>query len=557
MANETAYLLYAIDGKPKQLVRVQIATGESQLLGAFSTDSWNMTTLLLRGETVCNAETDYDQQALTLYTYDPQTGSIGKETHASDTLPLWTAQDLCYADGRYYALMSDDDVRGLYSGETLETMACVASPLTWSDSILLVRADDVLLCSGSLLMSSRVIADASVTLVLSQTEARDSASYTLQNGVTFRSVYGQTTAEILNTRSSDVDILCITPEDTVSLKLLKDKGYFTDLSGNEILREQVSRLYPAFAKALTRDDGKIIGWYDLADTYLPDAETDLLAAHGMTFPNTLLEMCQQVTALTEEGVFEEEGMVPLDVPSYTRLNLLTMSLQRYVTEQQLLGGRIRFDSAELQELLTYILTHVPDDEEAFSQDEESYALYMMDVSMPITADCHLPLKVGASSPSAIPATVYVLVVNPYSQHQEEAIRYLAYCVQHMDATMQYTLFADMTDPLPNAGPVREIEQMTEEIAALAAQEQTEAVKEALAELRQRQAEAEKSRYIIDAADIAAWRQMAQNIIVPEENEWSDDLQRLTERLAAGSLTVEGFVREGNRYFEMLEQERGV
>ena len=51
--------------------------------------------------------------------------------------------------------------------------------------------------------------------------------------------------------------------------------------------------------------------------------------------------------------------------------------------------------------------------------------------------------------------------------------------------------------------------------------------------------------------------MAQNIIVPEENEWSDDLQRLTERLAAGSLTVEGFVREGNRYFEMLEQERGV
>ena len=83
-----------------------------------------------------------------------------------------------------------------------------------------------------------------MTLVLSQTEAHNAADYMLQNGVTFRSVYDLTTADILNTKNSDVDILCITPFDTVSLKLLKTKGYFTDLSSNPLQAGQppLSRL---------------------------------------------------------------------------------------------------------------------------------------------------------------------------------------------------------------------------------------------------------------------------------------------------------------------------
>ena len=130
----------------------------------------------------------------------------------------------------------------------------------------------------------------------------------LQNGVTFRSVYDLTTADILNTKNSDVDILCITPFDTVSLKLLKTKGYFTDLSSSAILSKQVSRLYPGLQKGLTTDDGKIIGWYETVETYLPDAAMDVLEQNGMTFANTLLEMFQQITQLADEGVFADEGM---------------------------------------------------------------------------------------------------------------------------------------------------------------------------------------------------------------------------------------------------------
>ena len=556
VSDKAIYLTLRVEGKPQQLIYENLETSEVRKIGSFTDEEWSETNLFLRGDTLCNPEGDYDKQTLTLHTFDPATGEIGRETYTSSTVPLWTADSLCYVNGRYYALMYDDNVRGLYSGETLETMTCIASPLSALDSIVTVVDDDVLLASGTLLMSSRIISDAPVTLVLSQTEARNAAEYTLQYGVTFRSVYGMTTADILNTQNSDVDILCITPFDTVSLKLLKTKGYFTDLSGSEILSKQVSRLYPGLQQGITTDDGKIIGWYEGVETYLPDVMSDTLEEHGMTFADTLLQMFQQITQLADEGVFADEGMAPLGYPGYSRLNMLNMSIERYLNEQQLLGSRITFSNAELQELLTYIVEHVPEDENAFPENEDGYSLYEMDVSMPITTDCHMPMKIGASSPAAIPASVYVLVVNPYSQHKEEAIRYLEYCAQNVYDETQYRIFADMTDPLPNSYQEQRIADMEAQIASLEAQEQTAEVKAQLEELRASKAEAEKYRYTIDTEDIAAWQAVAGNIVVPEENYFTEDLKRLVERLSTGNLTVDGFVQEGNRYFEMLYAERG-
>lgn len=556
VSDKAIYLTLRVEGKPQQLIYENLETSEVRQIGSFTDEEWSEVKLFLRGDTLCNPEGDYDKQMLTLHTFDPATGKVGKETYTSKTVPLWTADDLRYVNGRYYALMYDDNVRGLYSGETLETMTCIASPLTTMDSILLVTDDDVLLANGTLLMSSRIVSETSVTLVLSQTEAHNAADYMLQNGVTFRSVYDLTTADILNTKNSDVDILCITPFDTVSLKLLKTKGYFTDLSSSTILSKQVSRLYPGLQKGLTTDDGKIIGWYETVETYLPDAAMDVLEQNGMTFANTLLEMFQQITQLADEGVFADEGMAPLGYPGYSRLNMLNMSIERYLNEQQLLGNRITLNNAELQELLTYIVANVPADEDAFPENEDGYSLYEMDVSMPITTDCHMPMKVGTSSPAAIPASVYVLVVNPYSQHKEEAICYLEYCAQNIYDETQYRIFADMTDPLPNTYQLERIAELESQIAVLEAQEQTAEVKEQLTELRASKAEAEKYRYTIDTEDIAAWQAVAGNIVVPEENYFTKDFRKLVTRLAEGNLTVDGFVQEGNRYFEMVYQERG-
>ena len=114
----------------------------------------------------------------------------------------------------------------------------------------------------------------------------------------------------------------------------------------------------------------------------------------------------------------------------------------------------------------------------------------------------------------------------------------------------------MTDPLPNTYQEQRIAELAAQIASLETQEQTAEVKEQLSELRASKAEAEKYRNIIDVEDIAAWKQVAGNIVVPEENYFTADLKKLVERLSTGNLTVEAFTQEGNRYFEMVYQERG-
>ena len=114
----------------------------------------------------------------------------------------------------------------------------------------------------------------------------------------------------------------------------------------------------------------------------------------------------------------------------------------------------------------------------------------------------------------------------------------------------------MTEPLVNTYQLERIAEMESQIAAMEAQEQTAEVKEQLSELRASKAEAEKYRYTIDTEDIAAWKQVAGNIVVPEENYFTADLKKLVERLSTGNLTVEAFTQEANRYFEMVYQERG-
>lgn len=67
-------------------------------------------------------------------------------------------------------------------------------------------------------------------------------------------------------------------------------------------------------KGLTTDDGKIVGWYETVETYLPDAAMDVLEQNGMTFANTLLEMFQQITQLRMRAFSRMKAWHPSATP---------------------------------------------------------------------------------------------------------------------------------------------------------------------------------------------------------------------------------------------------
>ncbi len=555
--NGTLYMLLTIEGKEHpMLASWTLATDEVKLLAALGGDPWSSSNLFLRDQTVCNADNIYDDNGLILYTYDLTTGESSTETYHSDTMSLWTAEDIQYRDGQYTLIGRSNDERnsrGIYAGSSLESLTLVAENIGESTT-LLAPQKGMLLLDANLIISANIFSDAAVTLVVNDGWQQDS-SYLLQNGVNITNCYLDV-ADILNMKNSDVDIFCIRTTSTPGLSLIKSKGYFVDLSGSEIISAQVQRLYQGLQKGLMTDDGKIVGWYLNLETFLPDVMNSTLKENDMEFPETLLEMFQQIVELDECGVLTDEMMTPIGYPTYERQNMLEMCIERYLNEQQLLGNRINLDNAELRELLEYIVANVPEEQKDYGDEYGENCLFEMQVGMSITADCHMPLKIGVSSPNTIPAEAYVMIVNPYSKHQAEAIKYLEYMSQHMDDDTAYRIFTDMTEPLLNSGTVRRIETCKEQIAALEAQEQTAEVKDQLAELRESLERMETYKYTISAEDIAAWQQVAPSMVVPEENFFSDDLNKLIQRLSQGNLTVDGFIQEANRYFNMLYQERG-
>lgn len=555
--NGTLYMLLTIEGKDHpMLASWTLATDEVKLLAALGGDPWSSGNLFLRGQTVCNADNIYDENGLIIYTYDLTTGESGTETYYGDQLSIWTAEDIQYQDGQYTLICRTNDSRnsrGIYTGQSLESLTLLADSIGESTTLIATQKG-MLLLDSNLIMSASVFSDAAVTLVVNDGWSQDS-SYLLQSGVNVVNTYLDV-AEVLNTKNSDVDIFCIRTTSTPGLSLIKSKGYFVDLSSSEIISGQVQRLYQGLQKGLMTDDGRIVGWYMTVETFLPDAMNATLKENDMEFPTTLLQMFQQIVELDERGVFTDEMMSPMGYPSYERQEMLEMCIERYLNEQQLLGNRINLDNAELRELLEYIVAHVPEERNDYGDEYGENTLFEMQVGMSITADCNMPLKIGESSPNTIPAEAYVMVINPYSKHQAEAIQYLEYCSQHMDNDTNYRIFTDMTEPLLNSSTVKRIESCKEQIAALETQEQTAEVKDQLAELREDLERMETYKYTISAEDIAAWQQVAPSIVVPEENFFSDDLTKLIQRLSQGNLTVDGFIQEGNRYFNMLYQERG-
>lgn len=68
----------------------------------------------------------------------------------------------------------------------------------------------------------------------------------------------QNMAEAMVTRDDHVDLYAF--ETSEGLQVIKDKGYYVDLSRSEVLCQGPDRLYPAFANAVTNDKRHIVAW---------------------------------------------------------------------------------------------------------------------------------------------------------------------------------------------------------------------------------------------------------------------------------------------------------
>lgn len=99
-----------------------------------------------------------------------------------------------------------------------------------------------------------MLQEAWCNLVVANYRDYRSSAFLLETGIAVTNVY-QDAADILTQKNGDVDILCLELGEAISLRTLKENGYFVDLNANPTLKACGERLYPHLQEAMTTADG--------------------------------------------------------------------------------------------------------------------------------------------------------------------------------------------------------------------------------------------------------------------------------------------------------------
>lgn len=114
----------------------------------------------------------------------------------------------------------------------------------------------------------------------------------------------------------------------------------------------------------------------------------------------------------------------------------------------------------------------------------------------------------------------------------------------------------MTQPLVRSEAQTQLEQIDSQLAVLQAKESNMDDRDEMAALQAQRNMVEEQLYLIDSEDTAVWQAHANAMVIQEESLYTDELSQLVDRLASGSLSVDAFISECNRYVSMVYSERG-
>ena len=547
------FFTLAREGQPSLLASYDRQLGEVVECGPFSLHEGYGDQLIVADGIVMAFDMDYNRMQACLFQYDPQSGQL-QQTAAN--LPVSGdiyALDYNSAQKKYWAVLFDSASREqvLYSGEQLDTMTEVISPI--HGTRIVAAGDDCIIVEADKLMSYQIIQNAHGNLTLANFHTAYDSGFTIREGITVSSTESSL-SDILNMRNSDIDLIGFRPESAPSLKTIKKKHYFIDLSASSVLTQQAERLYPSLSKALWTDSGELSAWITDAQPYMFGADESLLAEYGLQMPTTIPELLDQMKLLTEEGVFEGGAYVPFDAMDFDQKSLIEYSLRRYIFEQELQGDRLSFDSESLRFLLQRILEEVPKEAQyKMETGDESPVYSLYNVYSSISKSAKLPLRIGEDSPWAIQTQTYLVLINPYSAHQAEAMSYLEYIAQQ-SSEADYVLYQDKTEPKVSSYAEAQLKEIDRQIELLSVQEDSAEKRDQLQALQESRALYEANLYEIDSEDIAAWQAASSGMVVQEETLYTSQLNELVDRLVKQNISVDAFLDECNRYAAMVYME---
>ena len=255
--------------------------------------------------------------------------------------------------------------------------------------------------------------------------------------------------DMLN-QNPEIDIYIL--HDLNLLSIIKNKGYYYDLSISEEIKEKISRMYEPFKQAFTYDD-KVAAfphpWYVFFTTICYN--TDLFHDLNLTVPTTWSEYFDFCIEWKEN--YEDEYPDIYLNPFEHDLSFVSL-LAQYDDEMTRSGEKADYQS----EMIRTVLEKYLKVQQLYANSEGTGKPLFYDYDLHVASDDSgeyylLPLTfIKGSEPIYTPMEedIYYFVVNPYSNHKQDAVDCIA-AAKDITRMNEPSIYTDIPDlPLENA-----------------------------------------------------------------------------------------------------------
>lgn len=365
-------------------------------------------------------------------------------------------------------------------------------------------------------------------------------------------------ATAILTHDGSVDVFAIWTEE--GLEYFKQKGFYYDLNASPVLQEAFADMYPAIQKAMQTDNGRIAAWPAEAYVTLMTQDTEMLQSLGFTNIATWDEALDAIVSLGNEHFFEDNNYVPFNTYTYDRANVLSFFVQQYMFGFYADDAEISFDTDAFRSMAERILNTVPLDDPYPRTDGYEDALFCQSYSNLIRAKQLAPLRISADEAARINASFLILIVNPYSPHKEDAVRYIEYMATKRTVE-DYGIYASMNEPLIDEATLQRLDIVQQKIADESAKNPDPADErdhlEALAQLEAERAYLSDTLYIISDEDIRSYSSLSNDFVVLENSEllYNETIESLIAQTAYGAITLDQFIAKADDYIQMVMEEK--
>lgn len=375
------------------------------------------------------------------------------------------------------------------------------------------------------------------------------------NAISYRTGSFNDIVTALSTKDPTTDIFIF--QTNYGIDQIKRLKYYYPLTDNESLMTRLQDLYPVFQQGLL-DGDDLVGWYlDAQPWGWSVLFPELLEEVELDEPTTFDELLDVCNALLESGLLGNNYTLISEYP-YTQEGMLNFYITQFIMASEMTDGQVNFLRPEFARIANKIKETVPE-----KRRENLMAPFEVFTSANAYLSPSTHIELIPTPLDDVPSRLYYLtvitIINPYSQHLNEATDLMLYLASDKSAS-SYLWDSTLNQPHIYDNYDEIIADLESQIAFYEAKETLSKDDELMLESAQQSLQRYlNDPYDIHEEDVAYYQSIVQNAYISGDSPVTldDTLKTLIKRYLAGAFDADGFAQACQQHVNSIYLELGM